>query len=158
MTQTTQREEILSALDRFVRQRPGLEFGNYGDSKSYNAELRSIGKDRRDAMELLANVGWRESITAADLLDAAKSAYSGRLSISFDDQGQCVLDYCTGQYWPTEYRRAVCAVLSQAIWNATRDDMGNGDVDGQSPGTRIRNQFKREFGLGMAKRWFDYGG
>jgi hypothetical protein len=153
------RGQILSALESFIKQRPGLEFGNYGDARSYRAELRSITKDRHDALELLASVGWREqSITADDLLDAAKSAYSGRLSISFDDQGGCTLDYCTGQYWPTEYRRAACAVLSQAIWKATREGMDNEDHNGKSPGTLIREQFKREFGLGMARRWFDYGG
>ena len=123
------REQILSALDDFIRQRPGLEAGNYGDAQSYNAEVRSIGKDRKDAFELLAAVGWRDSITADKLLEAAKSAYSGRLSISFDDQGRCVLDYCTGQYFPTEYRRAVCAVLSSALWSYYRDDMENGEAE-----------------------------
>jgi hypothetical protein len=154
----TRREQILNGLENFVRQRPGLEFGNYGDSRSYNAEMRSIAKDRRDAFELLAAVGWRENITADDLLSAAKHSYCGRLSLSFDDDDNLKIDYCTGQYWPTEYRRAVCALLSSAIWGYTRDTMSNEDKDGESPGTRIRNYFRKDFGLGMAKRWFDYGG
>jgi hypothetical protein len=33
------------------------------------------------------------------------------------------LDYCTGQYFPTEYRRAACAVLASALWSAKRDNM-----------------------------------
>lgn len=29
--------------------------------------------------------------------------------------------YCTGQYFPTEYRRAVCAVLASALWDYVRE-------------------------------------
>lgn len=35
--------------------------------------------------------------------------------------GAVTIDYCTGQYWPTEYRRAVCAVLASAIWDYWRE-------------------------------------
>jgi hypothetical protein len=31
------------------------------------------------------------------------------------------LDYTTGQYWPTEYRRAAAAVLASALWSYWRD-------------------------------------
>ena len=30
------------------------------------------------------------------------------------------IDYCTGQYWPTEYRPAVCRLLSSVIWHWIR--------------------------------------
>ncbi len=31
------------------------------------------------------------------------------------------IEYTTGQYMPTEYRKAVCAVLASALWEYTRD-------------------------------------
>lgn len=52
----TKRDEILTALGRWIRQRPGLEFGNYGDLKAYRAEVRAIGRDLRDARTLLRYV------------------------------------------------------------------------------------------------------
>jgi hypothetical protein len=37
--------------------------------------------------------------------------------------GGVSLDYCTGQYWPTEYRAAVCAVLASLLWAHAREHM-----------------------------------
>jgi hypothetical protein len=59
---------IIGALDRWIRQRPGLEFGNYGDVSAYRSEMRSITKDLHDARTLLAAVNWRTSIDAAALM------------------------------------------------------------------------------------------
>jgi hypothetical protein len=115
-TDTAERAAILTALDAFIRQRPGLDFGNYGDLSAYRAEVRSIGRDLRDARALLRAVELRPSITAAVLRDAFQSAFSGRLS--WDGAR---LDYTTGQYWPTEYRRAAAAVLASALWAYWRD-------------------------------------
>lgn len=52
------RTTILAALDRFIRQRPGLEFANYGDWSAYRAEVRSIGRDLQHARTLLASAIW----------------------------------------------------------------------------------------------------
>ena len=46
-----EKTQILSALRAFVRQRPGLDFANYGDVKLYRAEVRSITKDLHHADE-----------------------------------------------------------------------------------------------------------
>ena len=78
----TLRQNILQALTAFVNSRPGLEFGNYGDVSAYRREMRSITKDRAQALEMLSNVAWRESITAEMIIDAAKHSFSGRLSIA----------------------------------------------------------------------------
>ena len=112
--------QIIAAIEGWIKQRPGLDYGNYGDPKSYRAEVRSITADMHDARVLLRAVEMRDSITAEMLLQAFPRAYSGRLSISEKD-GRAVLDYCTGQYWPTEYRRAACAVLASAIWDYWAD-------------------------------------
>lgn len=154
------KENLLTALRAFVRQRPGLEFANYGDLKAYRAELRSITKDLSHAQELLAAVAWRDSITADAIIKASKGAYSGRLTISEPQSGHFELDYCTGQYWPTEYRRAVCAVLSSALWGYWRDaaPAGAGHVEPHSNltnvGDWIRKQARGEFGRSIAARWF----
>ena len=148
------RETILTALDVFVRQRPRLEFGNYGDRKAYAAEARSIARDKRDAEFLLRQVAL-SSITV-DTLAGAFRAFSGRLKLTETEGGQVALDYCTGQYWPTEYRKAVCSVLSAALWDHMRDDYAAFPRVGQSKGDAIRERFAKHFGLRIARRWFDY--
>lgn len=111
--------EIIAALYRFVARRPGLEFGNYGSIPAYRQELRQIAKMRHKAERLLecVGVGWRDSITAEDIIRAARTAFSGRLSIIEQEDGTVEIDYCTGQYFPTEYRAAVCAVLRNVLVN-----------------------------------------
>lgn len=159
------KQAIIDAIYTFIGQRPGLEFGNYGDVPNYRAEMRAIGKDLSQARQLLRYVELRASITADDIIAASKSAYSGRLTISED----ATIDYCTGQYFPTEYRRAVCAVLSQAIWTWHRvqcmpaptlhHNSETGETVQRYNGLRaddyLRASFKREFGRGMAARWFN---
>jgi hypothetical protein len=246
------KQAIIDALSTWIRQRPGLEYANYGDVTSYRAECRSIARDKREAETLLAAVKWRDGITADDVIAAARSAYSGRLTIrmewgwqlvetdtrgkpvgvmtGFDTEAEAlarlaewraagrpqadrnhaqparnraVIDYCTGQYWPTEYRRAVCAVLASALWEYTRNTMpapngfrvrewgnrnvswgpyathaeavakraalalptgreaeGWGGLDQTygpsrvSAGDWLRAHFRKEFGRGIADRWF----
>jgi hypothetical protein len=138
------KQTIIDALDRWIRQRPGLEFGNYGSVPAYRAEMRSITRDLHHARELLLAVSNR-SISADAIIEAARHAYSGRLSIT--PQGDTVqIDYCTGQYWPTEYRRAVCAVLSFALWDYWRADHSSGDA--------IRAEARRSLSRSVVNRFF----
>jgi hypothetical protein len=182
LTKTT----IIDNLRAFARQRPGLEFGDYGDPATayrfeahshcaevlaYRADQRSITRDLAEALTMLRSVELRDSITAADLIRASEGAFSGRLTIN-PETG--TIDYCTGQYWPTEYRRAVCAVLSSALWDYWRDNMpepvatvskdyGHGLVCDQevytsrklTAGDYLRRQASNEFGRGIARRWFN---
>lgn len=142
---------ILTALDAFIRQRPGLEFGNYGDLRSYRAELRSITKDLHHARQLLAYVACRDSIPAERIIDATRS---GRLSIVADDTGAVRIDYCAGQYWPTEYRRAVCALLASVIWCYWRDECAPSPKT-ESMGDWLRDKARKEFGRAIASRFFN---
>ena len=146
------KQAIIGALYTFIGQRPGLEYGNYGEPVSYRAEVRAIGKDLTQARELLRYVELRASITGDDIVDASAHAYSGRLTIAQRDDGAVAVDYCTGQYWPTEYRKAVCAVLAQTIWDYLRGSMPAGT---SQPGDYLRASARREFGRGMAARWFN---
>jgi hypothetical protein len=145
------KQQIIAALHAFINQRPGLEYGNYGEPVSYRAEVRAIGKDLTQARQLLRYVELRASITADDIIDASKRAYSGRLTITARDDGAIAIDYCTGQYFPTEYRKAACAVMAQAIRAWYRTNIS----DTAKPGDYLRASFKREFGRGMASRWFN---
>jgi hypothetical protein len=140
----TSKESLLIALRAFVAQRPGLEFGNYGDVSAYRSEMRSITRDCTEARALLRYVE-RSGITAERIVAASLRAFSGRLNLAPSGEGWRI-DYCTGQYWPTEYRRAVCAVLASAIWYYWRDD--------ESTGESLRRNARLEFGRGIASRWF----
>ena len=119
----SERDQILNLLETFIRSRPGLEFANYGDVSAYRSESRAITKDRDQALTLLRYVQWT-SIDADALRAAFRSAYSGRLSLETDAKGRLRLHYTAGQYYPTEYRRAACAVLASAIWAYWRDNLG----------------------------------
>lgn len=158
------KETILTLLDRFNRQRPGLEYGNYGDLATYRAELRGIARDKREADRLMEAVA-RSGMSAETLRDGFR-AYSGRLSLERAPEGGdknsrrhsvngWQLDYCVGQYWPTEYRRAVAAVCAAALWEYHRDDYAAAAKPGESAGDAIRRCFRREFGRAMASRWFN---
>lgn len=190
----TERELILANLDAFVRQRSGVDYHDYGDATSYRSEQRSITRDLRDYRTLRAAVQWRDGIDAAALKEAFR-AFSGRLT--WDGKR---MDYCTGQYFPTEYRKAACAVLASALWDYTREHAmpapdswrvesygtWNGDKfereqsapmqlhaalalleqkgaghslqeyhGGLNPGSWLRRYFQREFGRGLAARYFN---
>lgn len=142
--------QILAALEAFIRQRPGLEFGNYGDRKAYFSEMRRITRQRHDAERLLQAAHAAHSMTA-DGLERGFRAYSGRLTLETRPDGAVALDYCTGQYFPTEYRAAVCAVLAAALWEYYREGFAAAGL----PGDAIRHQFRREFGARFANRWFN---
>ena len=146
----TRKQTLIACLRKFIAQRPGLEFGNYGDVSAYRSEMRSITKDRHHAETMLASVAWRDSITADTILEASKHAFSGRLTITEPSPGRFVLDYCTGQYWPTEYRRAVCSVLSSALWDYWRECGG-----AASTGDAIRKTAAAELSRSIAQRWFN---
>ncbi len=118
---------ICGALAAFIRQRPGFDFANYGSAANYRADSRTATLQKRDAETLLQAVRWRDSISGADILEAARG---GRLTITADEYAnqpntpaRVRIDYCTGRYWPTEYRAGVCRVLSSALWNWQREAM-----------------------------------
>lgn len=138
------KDQILTALRAFIRQRPGLEFCNYGDVSAYRSESRDITRDRHHAEELLHRVEYSD-ITAEQLIHAANHAFGGRLSIVPLNDGVRI-EYTTGQYWPTEYRKAVCAVLSSALWDHWRTPESTGDS--------LRRTARLEVSRAVANRWF----
>lgn len=146
------KEQIITALRAFVAQRSGIEFANYqsGDWKHsreiFMQDYRPILRAGRDARVMMAAVSGRDSITPKDIL-AATRAYSGRLQI-VQRNGGVGVDYTTGQYFPTEYRNAACAVLATVLWDYAV-------ASGYKDGNAIRKWARGEFGRGIASRWFN---
>lgn len=156
-TQMIDKGAILASLRAFAEQRPGLDPSNYISSwqdaagrSAYNSERRSILRDLHDARELLRAVDLSQGMDAGTLRDGF-SAFGGRLTLRPDAS----LEYCTGQYWPTEFRRAVCAVAASALWSYHREGFSKSARAGESAGNAIRRNFRRMFGARMQKRWFD---
>ena len=155
------KQTIIDALNRWIAQRPDLEFGNYGDVSSYRAELRSIGKDLQHARAMVNYVAWHDSITAEMILNEFRAG--GRFTCTVDGD-KVTLDYCVGQYWCTEYRRAACGLLSSVIWhwisaNASTLDIAKMPQHGcmagiVNQGDYIRKTARRELGTSIARRWF----
>ena len=145
------KQTILKALRAWVNQRPGLDYANYGDPTSYRAEARGIARDRNDATTLLAACELSADVTA-DTLRKGFRAYSGRLTWEEDGKGGGELRYCGGQYWSTEYRKAACACMAAALWDAARSALPEGT---DKPGDALRARFRRLFGHHMQSRWFD---
>lgn len=136
---------LINLLRKFASRRPGLEYANYGDPKTYRAELRAVGRQLRDARTLLAAVE-ASPITGDQIAAALKS---GRLTLHIRDNGAPELHYVACQYEPTEYRPAVSRVCSSLLWAHVRASWPHYD------GTDIRAHFRRWFGRGIASVWFN---
>lgn len=147
MINNIERDTILDALAKHINQRTGMDWRNYYSDfrdtegrRAYCSEYREVLRDGRDARALLNYVRRSFTITAEDILNASKRAFSGRLT--FNDS-ESRFDYCVGQYFPTEYRAAACAVLVAVLWERA---VQSGD----------RRKWARDnFGRGIANRWFN---
>lgn len=142
------KSDILDALKNFVNQRPGFDWCNYSSMSNYRGDQRPVQKQRLIAHDLIRWVAWHDTITAEMILAAAEHNFSGRLSIAYDPETrECEVDYCTGQYWPTEYRLAVVRVLAGLVWDWLRKD-----YDKESGFRDYAIKFARnEFGVAASK-------
>ena len=143
------KETMIHALGAFISQRSGIDFRNYasGDYRasreSFLGDYRPILKHGKHARRLLDFVS-RRDISADDLVQASRS---GRLSfVTIKDA--VGVSYVTGQYFPTEYRRAACSVLARAIREYFRAGCGYTSPE------QIRKAARSEFGRGIAAAWF----
>lgn len=101
------------AVIAYAAQSPRLEFGNYGDARAYRSESARITRQLH-SVESAARRAAFARVDDDDVIKASKYAYSGRMEVSRSADGGFDVDYCTGQYWPTEYRRAAECVLIEA--------------------------------------------
>ena len=144
-TATVTKSEILNLMRAFIAQRSGLDWRNYASDWRDNSGMSALRSDRnrilqhgRDARELLRFVE-RSEMPVEFIM---RELETGRLTF---DPARHSLDYCTGQYFPTEYRAAVCRALANAIWRFYRDSL---EMD-------VRQFARDEFGRGIAARWFN---
>lgn len=104
-------EQVTALFEAWIKQRPGLDPRDYGGGldgwRAYRNEANQIARDRQRALTALdefARHPYRESL----LLHTLTRVYCGRLSLNLET-GK--FEYCTGQYWPTEYRIVAAVVL-----------------------------------------------
>jgi len=140
------KQNIIESLTTFVNKRPGLIFADYGDSSLYRRDYREhCAKPKADFKALASAVAWLDSLDA----DALSQAIRETNRVDLLDDGS--IDYTPGQMGATEYRHAACNVLSRALWNHWRDDA----PEGMAPREHITRTARREFGRGIAARYFD---
>jgi len=144
-----QNQTTIEKLVKFVNQRPGLDFCNYGDVSAYRSESREITKDRQDFFELFALASRRVDNLEQKLTEYLTNT-SGRLLINKDGN----LEYCAGQYFPTEYRPAVNQVLKTLIWNSYRDEKDGEGNDVYQDGHEIRKAIRRNLSRRVNKNYF----
>ena len=143
------KQAIIDALYTFAHKRPQLEFGNYGDVSAYRSESRAVTKDLHHARRLLRVLEMYNQITADDIIRASEHAFSGRLTINVTNDGLVNIDYCTGQYFPTEYRKAVAAICASALWTFYRDQCG------YATGKRICHAALLDFNRTIVRHYFN---
>ena len=137
------KEALVTALHKFIGQRSGIEWGNYGGSReAYMGDYRQILRDGRDAREMLRYIAGRDSITGAMI----EQSLTGRLSYRAGE-----IEYVTGQHFPTEYRAAVCRALAECVWSHLRWYSTPPDCTAEN----VRYLARQTFGRGIAVRWFN---
>ena len=112
----------LRMLAAYAAKRPGLEYRDYCSGwndphgrAAYFSESRSITADfQRVRVAVIA--AYSSGVTDDDLIECSRGE---RLTIERDGDA-LKLDYCVGQYWPTEYRAAVATLLQRAAYRAAR--------------------------------------
>ena len=137
--------QLISLLIKFTNQKPGLDPREYGASyQEYRREARRITKDRHDALILISAVAERPGAIRYLREYLASGRY--RLTLSGDR-----LDYCVGQYFPTEYRPAVARACASALWAYWRDDLHGGTLNAED----IRDSARRTFRSRSIREYFD---
>lgn len=142
--------ETIEKLVKFVNQRPGLEFCNYGDYKLYRSEMREITNDRKDFFELL-NLAFRRIEGLEQKVTEFLTKSSGRLTLLPSGE----LQYITGQYFPTEYRPAACRVLTRLLWDDYRTETGQDGTPIYKDGHAIRKAIKRNLSRRTYNNYFN---
>ena len=143
---TVTKSEVCALLRKFIAQRSGLDWRNYASDWRDTAGMSALRSDKRtilrhgqDARALLSFFENWSSIPVDYLL----SELSEGKRLSFDPARNAI-DYCAGQYFPTEYRAAVCRAMAEALW---RYHVNLGTVN-------VRAWSIETFGRAIASRWF----
>ena len=138
----TTTHDYATALSTFVAQRSGIDYRNYGERDAYMSDYRPMLQAGKDARVMLAYVSRSHTITPAMWADAMLGT-----RLDYDTEKNR-FEYTTGQYFPTEYRAAACRLLRSLFFEWLKDENRCVDRD------KLRTFARREFGRGIARRWF----
>ena len=119
----TNKTIILDKLEQFVKQRPGLDFANYGSNQgrvcadgtalaAYRSDTRYITKYYAPCLFLIDKARQDTALKSEQIAETAKQTFSGRLTW---EETRQEWNYTTGQYWPTEYRMAAWTLLKKLM-------------------------------------------
>jgi hypothetical protein len=122
--------QALRMLASYAAKNPGLDFRDYcsdyrdtNGRAAYFSEARSITKDLDRVRKAILSA-YYVGVTDDDLVECSRGE---RLTIE-RTPGGFDLDYCVGQYWPTEYRGAVARLLNRATHKAARRNLMNAEA------------------------------
>ena len=135
------KSEMIEALYQFTAQRSGIDWKNYGGSQeAFMQDYRRILRDGRDARVMLraAEANYLLENILAEQLESGRLTWDGKR-----------LEFTACQYFPTEYRAAVCRALASALWRFW------GGLGGRTSCDQIRADARRSLSPGIAKRWFN---
>ena len=106
--------KIFDKLDSFIRQRPGIDYADYGGSiAAYRSDCRHAAKYRKPALENLKRL--YEQADKLDITTLLEATKGDRLSLVLEASGSYRWEYTAGQYYPTEYREAAYRVTSRIL-------------------------------------------
>jgi len=129
------------SLWEFAHQRPGFDPHNYDSYRSYKNEMNEVVKDLSDFRTLYAIAARRLGEAFETRLHTYLKNTSGRLKLNERDE----LEYCTGQYFPTEFRPAACSVLASLLWADYRDEKDSEGNEIYKDGNDLRKAIRRNF-------------
>lgn len=115
-------------IEKFVNQRSGIVFRDYAENgrdiegiKAFNSDYRQIINDRQDFYSILNLAIRRLTETKLnEMLTEVLTTRDGRLTMN-KETGK--LNYCEGQYFPTEYRKAAARIVANMVWASYRDEI-----------------------------------
>ncbi len=144
---------FINLLSDFVARRPGFDLCNYASMKDYRSDYYRALKYKRAYESFLIQA--ERMFYFEDLNNALGERLknnSGRLTYKVD---RAELEYCTGQYFPVEYRPAAFGALFYTVWDLTRNLLQEGKEE-HITGTEIRAYLSKRFkGNKIALNWIN---
>lgn len=144
---------ILDTLRTFAESRPGIDPQNFGSYRDYRRESADVTRDLHHARILITAASWIDpKYLRGRLTDG------GRLSLRPDGS----VDYCAGQAYWAEYRKAVCRAVASALGSAMADAYA---AERRAAGVPLGDRYtgfrehvtprlRRQFGRTIAQRYF----
>lgn len=104
---------LANEMVKLANSKPGFELANYSDMASYKSDYNHYKKAADFNRSFTVNkLEYLLDKLSINQIDYAFSRYSGRLSY---DKNTMKLDYCTGQYYCTEYQQALKMVITSIV-------------------------------------------